>query len=190
MIGGQVADLEGEGKPPEPRCSRPSTAPRPGPAARQPAARRHLRGGRREPVRRALPLWRTRRPGVPDCGRYPRRGRILRSARKNRRQGRATGQDHLPRGLWPGNLAPHGRRGVRARPPGAGTVRRAAWRACTRSPTTLSVASHEWAFVEVAESADSHSIAVQASIRSTITRTAAGLPSLFMPLATLSPARR
>ena len=62
MIGGQVADLEGEGKPPNAAAARnhPSRQDRRA-AARQPAHGRHLRGRRRRTIRRALLLRRARR---------------------------------------------------------------------------------------------------------------------------------
>ena len=117
MIGGQVADLEGEGKPPDAQLLETIHRAKTGALLRA-----SLRMGaiyarrRRGAVRRALLLRRARRAGVPDCGRHPGRGGIVRGARQDRRQGRAAAQDHLPGGLWPGDLAAHGGGGVRARP--------------------------------------------------------------------------
>jgi geranylgeranyl diphosphate synthase type II len=78
MIGGQVADLEGEGKPPDAALleSDPSRQDRRS-AAGQPAHGRHLRGRERGAICGALLLRRAHRPGVPDCRRHTGRGRIL-----------------------------------------------------------------------------------------------------------------
>ena len=107
MIGGQVNDLEGEGKPPDARAARdhPSRQDR-GAAARQRCAwARSTPAPSDGAVRGALLLRRARRPGVPDRGRHAGRGGIVRGAGQDRGQGRRAAQDHLPGGLRPGGVA-------------------------------------------------------------------------------------
>ena len=136
MIGGQVADLEGEGKPPDAQLLETIHRAKTGALLRASLRLGAIYAGADDDaVRRALLLRRARRAGLPDRGRHPRRGRVVRSARQDRRQGRAAAQDHLPRGLRPGRFAPHGGRGMRPRAPGAGAVRRPRARACTNWPT-------------------------------------------------------
>ena len=133
MIGGQVADLEGRRQAAR-RAQLLETIHR---AKTGALLRASLRlgaiyaGADEAPLRGALLLWRARRAGVSDRGRHSGRGRVVGGARQDGGQGRAAAEDHIPRGLRPGDFAAHGGGGVRAGAPGAGAVRGAALRGCT-----------------------------------------------------------
>ncbi len=107
MVGGQVADLEAEGRAVKPEeleyIHRSKTA-----ALIRASVVAGAIGGGSERGRRSSPetLWRNNRLGVSSCGRHPRRRGIVRSAGENGRQGRGAAKGDVPVALRPGKIAP------------------------------------------------------------------------------------
>ena len=97
MIGGQVADLEGEGKTPDAQLLETIHRAKTGALLRASLRMGAIYAGANDAaIRRALLLRRAYRPGVSDRGRHSGRGRIVRSARQNGRQRRAAAKITFP----------------------------------------------------------------------------------------------
>ena len=64
-----------------------------------------MAGGSPAEARCGRPLRDANRPGIPDRGRHPRRGRGVRRTRQDRRKGRGCRQANLPLDLRPGGIA-------------------------------------------------------------------------------------
>ena len=89
MIGGQVNDIEGEGKHPTAELLESIHRAKTGALLRASVRMGAIYAGRgRQPARRAHLLRRAHRPGVSDRGRHARRRAVVGSSRQDRRQGR------------------------------------------------------------------------------------------------------